>query len=181
MKTKQLFPLFLCAISMVLFFSSCDKGTVSERKSIKITVNTTVLEVAARNSLLRAGDVNAFSGTANVKLSDIPELSGFDLSSLSSVTVRNVAVGTSCSEPGDFYVENINLQTTGASTTVNRVVVGESVSNNSGVNTFVQTLLNNLISGNTVPISISGNTNVNPPGKIIVYVLDIDASWTSDL
>jgi hypothetical protein len=181
MKTKQLFPLLLCVMSMVLFFSSCEKGTISERKSIKITVNTEVNAGAATYSQLSASEVNTFSGSANVRLSDIPELNGFDLSTLSSATVRNVTVGTSCTEPGNFYVENINLQTTGASTTVSRIVVGESVSNNDGVNTFVQTLINNLLSGNSVSISISGTTNVNPPGKIIVYVLDIDANWTSDL
>ena len=186
MKTKKIFPLFLLAMSMVLLFSSCEKlktGTVTERKSIKINVETVVNEGAATYASisLRAGEVNTFSGSANVRLSEIPELSGFDLSSLSSVTVRNVAVGTSCTEPGDFYVENINIQTTGASTSINRIVVGETVSNNNDVNTMVQTFLNNLLGGNAVPISISGTTNVNPPGKIIVYVLDIDASWTSDL
>jgi len=184
MKTKKLFPLFFCMMSMVLLLSSCDKiekGSITERKSIKIEVETVVKENIATYAVLRAGEVNTFSGTANVKLSEINELSGFDLSALTSVTVRNVVIGTSCTEPGDFYVENINLQTTGASASVNRVVIGESVNNNSGVNEFAQTLLTNLISGSTVPISISGTTNVNPVGKIIVYVLDIDASWTTAL
>jgi len=181
MKTKKLFPILLCAISMAFLFSSCDKGTVSERKSIKININTEVKEVVATYSLLRAGEINTFSGTANVSLSNIPELSGFDLDALSAVTVRSVTIGTSCAEPGDFYVENILLQTTGASASVNRVVVGESVTSNDEVNAFIQTLLTNLVSGNSFPISISGTTNVNPPGKIIVFVLDIDANWTSDL
>ena len=186
MKTKKIFPLLLCSMSMVLLFSSCEKlktGTVTERKSIKINVETVVNEGAATYASisLRAGEVNTFSGSANVRLSEIPELSGFDLSSLSSVTVRNVAVGTSCTEPGDFHVENINIQTTGASATVDRITVGETVSNKNDINSLVQTLLTNLLSGNTFPISISGTTNVNPTGKIIVYVLDIDASWTSEL
>ena len=186
MQTKKLFPLLLCTMSMVLLFSSCDKvktGTVSTRKSIKINVETVVSEGAgARASLsLRAGEENTFSGSVNVNLSEIPELDGFDLAALSAATVRNVVVGTSCAEPGDFYVENIQMQTTGASATVNRITVGETISNNSDINALVQTLLTNLLSGNTFPISISGTTNVNPPGKIIVYVLDIDVNWTSEI
>ena len=184
MTTKKLFPLFLCAMSMVLLFSSCNKlkeGTITSRKSIKITVNTEVKGGVSTNAMTRAGEVNTFSGSVNVSLSEIPELSGFDLSSLSSATVRNVVIGTSCTEPGDFYVENISFQTTGASATINRITVGETVSNNNDINTLVQTLLTNLISGSTVPISIAGTTNVDPPGKIIVYVLDIDATWTSEL
>ena len=183
MTTKQLFPVLLCAMSIVLF-ASCDKvknASVTSRKAIKIEVKTEVKGGVTTSSLLRAGEVNTFSGTANVSLSEIPELSSFDLSAISSATVRNVVIGTSCAEAGEFYVEDILLQTTGASTTVGRVVVGETVSNNEGVNAFVQTLLTNLISGGSFPISISGTTNVNPPGKIIVYVLDIDASWTSEL
>jgi len=183
MKTKKLFPAFLCTMSIALF-ASCDKlkdASVSEQKSIKIEVETEVKEGVVTYSLLRTGEVNIFSGTANVSLSDLPELKGFDLSALSSVTVTNVTVGTSCTEKGDYYAENIQLQSTGASATVSSVVIGESVSNNSEVNTFVQTVLTNLVKGNTVPISISGTTNLKPSGKKIIYTLNIDAKWTSDI
>ena len=169
---------------MVLLLPSCDKlktGTVTERKSIKITVDTEVKESTATYAFTRAGEVNTFSGTANVSLSEIPELSSFDLSSLSAATIRNVTVVTSCTEPGDFYVENISMQTTGASATVNRITIGETVSNNNDINALVQALLTNLVSGSTVPISISGTTNVNPPGKLITYILDLDVNWTFDL
>ena len=159
MNTKQLLSLLLCSMSMVLFLSSCNKIkdiSVSERKSIKIKVETEVKNGAVTYSLLRAGEINTFSGSANINLSEMPELNGFDLSDLKSVTVKNVVIGTSCTEAGDFYVENINIQTTGASATVNRIVVGESVSNNNDVNTLIQTLLTNLLNGNAVSISISG-------------------------
>jgi len=186
MKTKKLFPLFLIMMSMTLLFSSCDKlkeVTIKERKSIKINVETVVKEGAATYASLslRAGEVNTFSGTANVRLSDIPELNSFDLSNLSSGSIRNITIVTACTEPGDFYVENINLQTTGASAIVNRVVIGETVSNNNDVNTFAQALITNLISGNVVPITISGTTNVNPPGKIITYIMNLDVDWVFNL
>ena len=181
MTTKKIFPLLLCAMSMVLLFSSCDKGKITSRKSIKITVNTEVKGGVSTNAMTRAGEVNTFSGSVNVSLSEIQELGDLDLSSLSAVTVKNVVIGTSCTEPGDFYVENVSFQTTGASVTINRITVGETVSNNNDINTLMQTLLTNLVNGNTFPISISGTTNVDPPGKIIVYVLDIETTCTLGL
>jgi len=184
MNTKKLSLLLWGTMSMVILFSSCDKlkeGTITDRKAIKITVETVVEGSPATYASLHAGEVNTFSGTAYVRLSDIPELSGFNLSGLSSGTVKNVTIVTSCPESGDFYAENVSIQTTGASTTINRIVIGETVTNNNDVNTLLQTLITNLISGSTVPISISGTTNVNPPGKIISYILDIDVNWTSNL
>ena len=180
MKTKKLFSVFLCAISIVLF-ASCDKikkSSITSQKSIKIEVETEVKAGVVTYSFLRAGEVNTFTGTANVRLSNFDELGGLDIS---SVTVINVTVETACTETGDYYAEDIRFESTGTSAIVDRIVIGESLSNNSDVNLFIQTVLNNLINGNTVPITISGKTNLNPPGEKIIYTLKIDAKWTSDI
>ena len=180
MKTKKLSPAFLFAMSIVLF-ASCNKIkeiSITEQKSIKLDVETEVKANAATYSSLRAGEMSAFSGTANFSLSEMPELKGFNLSSLSAATLANVTIETSCTEEGDYYAENVLIQTTGASATISNIVIGESITGNSEVNALIQTLLTNLVSGKTMPVSISGTTNLNNPGKKIIYKLNIDAKWT---
>ena len=185
METRKLFSIFLCITSIVLF-TSCDKlkdVAVSRQKSVKIEVETVVNDGVATfsSSSLRSSEDNTFSGSANINLSEILSLSGFDLSEISAVSVTNVNIKTFCTKEGDYYAENIQLNSTGASTTINRVVLGESVSGNSEINSFIQTVLTNLIKGNTVPISISGTTNLNPSGTKIVYTFEIDAKWSIGL
>jgi len=185
MKIEKLFPVVLFVASTVLF-PSCDKLkdiSVSKQKSVKIEVETVVNDGGTTFSSLslRSSEDNTFSGSANINLSEILSLSGFDLSEISAVSVTNVNIKTFCTKEGDYYAENIQLKSTGASTTINRVVLGESVSGNSEINSFLQTVLTNLINGNTVPISISGTTNLNPPGTKIVYTFEIDAKWSIGL
>ena len=181
MNTKKSFSLFLCIVSIVLF-TSCDKikeVSVSRQKSVKIEVETVVNEGGTSSSpSLRASEDNTFSGNVNINLSDILGSSDFDLSEISAVSVVNVSLKTSCAEKGDYYIKNIQLNSTGTSASISSIALGESVSNNSSINSFFQTVLTNLINGKTVPISVSGATNLNPPGTKIVYTFEIDAKWS---
>ena len=179
MKARKVFPVFLFAMSIVLLMScGNNKATTTVHKTIKIDIETEVESGAVAYASLETDDLYSFSGSKTVNMSEIKELADFDVT---GVTVTNVTIGTSCSKEGSYYIENLLLESTGVSATVNGVTIGETISSNSTVNTLVQTVLETLIKNKSVLVSTSGKTNLNPPGEKIIYTLTIDAKWASEV
>ena len=163
---KKVFSAFLLAMLMVLLVS-CDL-IKDDDISFQIEIETEVVSVLSEEY-----GFYIYSGSKDVKLSEIKELKGVD-----KIKVTNVTCGASFKTKGDlneFYAKDVRLASSGTSVALDDIYLmeGDMISAEE-LFVFMKPVVDKLLKDKSVPINVIGVTNLNPLGEKIIITLTVE-------